>query len=252
MKKASKFFKLYKLTFVQLLSVKVHNQKKEIVRWLTSGFSSIIVHIIGFILLMVVTNLTLQSAMINPAYYTIEFHQTINSESLIEDEIAEDEPVDINKPEETVSTQQFSFTDINADTTNLDQLYKESTLNVSIKYPKGWTFIDQNVKNKLDGVTFWASDGLYNPPPYIHLEVKEKYYFNEQKYKYQIEFDDCIAYYNDPEIIEDYYIQNVYLRTEVSEDFNIKLMMVGEEAFKSFQPKFFGMIKTFDFGSSFF
>lgn len=238
MKKASKFFKLYKLTFVQLLSAKVHNQKKEIVRWLTSGFSSIIVHIIGFILLMVVTNLTSQSAMINSAYYTIEFNQTINSESFIVDEKPEDEAVDMNAPEETVSTQQVSFTEINADTTNLDQLYKETTLNVSIKYPKGWTFIDQNVKNKLDGVTFWASDGLYNPPPYIHLEVKEKYYFNEQKFKYQIKYDDCIAYYNDPEIIENYYIQNVYLRTETSEDFNIKLMMVGEEAFRSFQLDF--------------
>jgi len=29
-------------------------------------------------------------------------------------------------------------------------------------------FID---KKKLDGVTFWANGGLYNPPPYVHLEV---------------------------------------------------------------------------------
>ncbi len=229
----------------------LNERNKQLLNWLRTYVFSIIIHLAGLVLLTVLGNLHLQRALVNPVFYTIEFNNvTVN----------QTEPVEKDEIEESVTeqviqqpaSQQFSFKDIVADTTNLDQMYKETTLNVSIKYPRGWTFVDQNVKNKLDGVTFWASDGLYNPPPYIHLEVKEKYYFNEQRYKYQIEYDNYIAYYNDPEIIENYYIQNVYLRTKINEDFNIKLMISGDEAFKSFQPRFFGMIKSFNFGSSFF
>lgn len=229
-------------------------EDKKIVslKWLKPSSVSIVIHVIGFMFITFLLKLSVQNAIVNPKYYTVEFNEYINTSELIEDEtLNNNEPEDISTTEEITASQQFTLRDIDADTTNLDQLYKENTLNVSIKYPKGWTFVDQNVKNKLDGVTFWASDGPYNPPPYIHLEVREKYYFNEQKYLYQIEFDDYIAYYNDPEIIENYYIQNVYLRTETSQDFNIKLMIVGKEAFDSFQSKFFGMIKTFNFGSSF-
>lgn len=228
-------------------------KKTELKKWLRSTLLSVIVHIMGFFIIAFLANISIKTALVNPVFYSVEFNEYIKSAEIIDKEdLADNEPQDYSNPPEISSSQNFSFRDINADTTKLDQIYRESTLNVSIKYPRGWTFIDQNVKNKLDGVTFWATDGLYNPPPYIHLEVKEKYYFNEQKYKYQMEFKDCIAYYNDPEIIEDYYIQNVYLRTETGEDFNIKLMMVGEEAFNSFQPRFFGMIKTFNFGSTFF
>lgn len=228
------------------------DKKTATLKWLRTSLVSIVIHAIGFIFITFLAKLSVQNAMVNPKFYTVEFIEyTTNTEIVEEEVVNKNEPEVFETTEEAGASQQFSLRDIDADTTNLDQLYKENTLNVSIKYPKGWTFVDQNVKNKLDGVTFWASDGLYNPPPYIHLEVRDKYYFNEQKYLYQIEFDDYIAYYNDPEIIENYYIQNVYLRTETSQDFNIKLMIVGKEAFISFQPKFFGMIKTFNFSSSF-
>ncbi|MFO7524765.1 MAG: hypothetical protein R6W68_04885 [Ignavibacteriaceae bacterium] len=227
------------------------DKKTVFIKWLRASSVSIVIHLIGFMFITFLANLSVQNAMVNPKFYTVEFHEYISTSEIVEEEVLNNNETEVFETTEAEASQQFSLRDIDADTTNLDQLYKENTLNVSIKYPKGWTFVDQNVKNKLDGVTFWASDGLYNPPPYIHLEVRDKYYFNEQKYMYQIEFDDCIAYYNDPEIIENYYIQNVYLRTETSQDFNIKLMIVGKEAFNSFQPKFFGMIKTFNFGSSF-
>lgn len=230
----------------------MQNPKEEIFSWLRSSFSSVIIHVIGFILIASLSNLTMQRELINPVYYTVEFNEIINTESIVAEDLPDEMKKELPEPEANNTSNQLTFNDIKTDTTKLDQLYKENTRNVSIKYPRGWSFVDQNVKNKLDGVTFWSSEGLYNPPPYIHLETKEKYYFNEQKYKYQIEFDDCIAYYNDPEVIEDYYIQNVYLRTETEEDFSIKLMIAGEEAFKSFQPQFFGMIKTFNFGSSIF
>ena len=228
------------------------NSKTDLLIWLKNASSSIIIHVIGFILITVLAKLSLNSSVINPVFYTVEFNEVINSDNIVKQkDLIEKEPDDFSNPEEISSAQQFIFADINADTTNLDQFYREQSLNVSIRFPKGWTFVDQNVKNKLDGVTFWASDGTYNSPPYIHLEVKEKYYFNEQRYIYKMEFDNYTAYYNDPEIIEGHVLQTVYLRTETDEDFSLKLMMVGEEAFKSFQPRFFGMIKTFNFGSSF-
>jgi len=59
----------------------------------------------------------------------------------------------------------FNFDKSEYDTSNIEQIYRESTLNVSVRYPYGWTYIDQNVKNKLDGVTFWSVHGNYEIPP---------------------------------------------------------------------------------------
>lgn len=134
--------------------------------------------------------------------------------------------------------------DILTDTTELDQLYSEKTLNLSIKYPKGWTFIDQNNKNKLDGVTFWSAEGIYNPPPYIHLEVVEKYLFSPKRYKYRLKYYNYEWYFNDPVNLEGQISQEIYIRTEIDEDFLVKLIMVGEEQFLSFQPKFFALLKS--------
>ena len=137
-----------------------------------------------------------------------------------------------------------------------EQTYSESTLDVTIKYPTGWTYIDQNVKNKLDGVTFWLvnypKDSSISPPPYVHLEVKEKYLFNPARFKYKMDLNGNIAYYNDPEELEDQVSQIVYIRTDSDEDYSLKLIMKGKDAFKSFQPVFFSMIKSFRFGRSFF
>jgi hypothetical protein len=138
------------------------------------------------------------------------------------------------------------------DTLGLGNLYAESTLNVKIRYPQGWTFLDQNVKNKLDGVTFWATNFNINPPPYIHFEVQDKNYFDDRKYKYKLEMSDFILYYNDPQEIQGEVRQDVYIRTESDEDYSIKLIIKGSVEFKAFQPVFFGMIETFHFGHKWF
>lgn len=229
------------------------NIKNDYSKWYKSGSVSVLIHILGFFLIAALAKFSFKGNLINPVFYSVEFNERIISQNVVEKNNLRDEQIkQESSPDEVNQTEQFFFTDIEADTTNLDQVYRENSLNVSIKFPKGWTFIDQNVKNKLDGVTFWALDGVYNPPPYIHLEVKEKYYFIESKYKYRIELDNYIAFYNDPEIIEGYVTQIVYLRTKTEEDFSLKLMMSDEEAFRSFQPRFFGMIKTFNFGKAFF
>jgi hypothetical protein len=138
------------------------------------------------------------------------------------------------------------------DTSGLEQVYSEKTLNVKIKYPVGWTFVDQDNHNKLDGVTFWANNGIFNPPPYIFLEVKEKYLFNPSRFKFSTKLANSVAWYNDPEELEGQVSQVFYIRTETDEDYSIKLIMNGRDIFIAFQPVFFGMIKSFNFGKSLF
>ncbi len=151
-----------------------------------------------------------------------------------------------------INNEFYNFSNTDADTAGLDQVYHESTLNVTLKYPIGWTFIDQDVKSKLDGVTFWSTIGNSSPPPYIHLEVKDKDLFSASRYKYKTQMSGYIIYYNDPEKLEGQISQTLYIRTNSDQDFSFKLIMEGEDAFKTFQPIFFGMIKSFKFGSSFF
>ena len=93
---------------------------------------------------------------------------------------------------------------------------------------------------------------MYNPPPYIHLEVVDKDMFIEKRYSYKMDLEKCQAFYNDPEEMQGYVTQIIYIRTSGDEDFKLKLMMKGETEFKSFQPRFWAILKSFDFGSSLF
>ena len=159
---------------------------------------------------------------------------------------------EIKKTQTKAKAYFYDFNKTDYDTSALMQVYKESTLNVSLRYPNGWTYLDQEVKNKLDGVTFWAVDGNYKIPPYVHLNVHDKNIFNPSRYKYKFEGKGGDYYYNDPEELEDYFTQEIYIRTGSDEDYSIKLMVKGKEVFKSFQPVFFNMAKSFNFGKSFF
>lgn len=138
------------------------------------------------------------------------------------------------------------------DSTGLSQVYQESTLKVRMKYPSGWVYLDQQRRRKLDGVTFWASMGSYNPPPYIHVEVVEKYLFNPDQYSLKYDFGRFTGYYNDPVELEGQVSQTIYIRTGDDEDYSIKLIMQGHEAFRQFQPVFFAMVRSFRFGDSLF
>ncbi len=146
----------------------------------------------------------------------------------------------------------LNFSESNADTANLDQIYREATLNLSVRYPKGWTYVDQNVNDQLDGVTFWSMKGNYDPPPYIHIDVKEKYLFNKNRFKNKRLEKNYVIYYNDPVELAGQISQILYIRTDDETDFSIKLIMNDYDSFKSFQPEFFGMIKTFKFGKQYF
>ena len=148
------------------------------------------------------------------------------------------------KPDEQVVSEPAWY----ADTTHLENIYAENTLHVQIKYPYGWTYIDQNVKNRLDGVVFWGATNLYNPPPYIQLGVMDKDLFIPSKYKYHKEFNTYTIYYNDPEALSDQYSRVIYIRTDTDVDYTLKLIMKGKKQFEDFEPVFFGMLETFTFG----
>ncbi len=226
--------------------------------WVRNYSLSILFHLVIIATLIYFLNLQSNKSRINTTVFTIDTKEYVQpkfdvTESEIEKKEAEQKKIPNDQVNEKIDEiKSLSFSDIIVDTTNLDQIYSEPTLNVSIKYPKGWTFIDQNKKNKLDGVTFWLNDGRYNPPPYLHLEVVDKDLFIEKRYSYKMVLEKYIAYYNDPEEMQGYTTQIFYIRTEENEDFRLKLMMRGELEFKSFQPKFWAILKSFNFGSSLF
>jgi hypothetical protein len=157
-------------------------------------------------------------------------------------------------PQETEPDAKLRYTNSKIETAgfdslNLSHIYKESTLNVEIKYPVGWVYLDQQRNKKLDGITFWAVDNSFNPPPYIHIEVVEKYLFNPAKYKYTYKFRYFEGFYNEPEEMEGQVNQQIYIRTKADEDFIIKLIINGKDNFDRFQPIFLAMVNSFQFGN---
>ena len=251
---------------MKAFKIEIKNERADFL----SYAASFILHAGIFISILLLINISNETAKINPHYVQITtedlnsrtansgLKEKIKKENLKHEKISEVKADDrenkvAGKEKEIRNNSAFySFIKTNADTSGLDQIYNEPTLNVTIKYPAGWTYVDQDLKNRLDGVTFWSNIGNYSPPPYIHLEVKDKSLFSESRYKYKLKMRGYELYYNDPEKLEGQITQTIYIRTNTEEDFSLELIMEGEEAFKSFQPVFFGMIKTFKFGRSWF
>ncbi|MCA0389133.1 MAG: hypothetical protein LCH52_11635 [Bacteroidetes bacterium] len=124
--------------------------------------------------------------------------------------------------------------------------YKESTLNVKIKYSAGWAFLDNNERSKLDAVTFWNP----NVPnsPWVQLKVTDKYLFRESRYKTKEELDSYTAFYNKEEVTEGEVKFEIYLRTKSSEDYILTFRVKGEDTFRKYRPVFMAMLKSFKFG----
>ena len=124
--------------------------------------------------------------------------------------------------------------------------YKESTLNVKIKYSAGWAFLDNNERSKLDAVTFW-NPNLPNSP-WVQLKVTDKYLFRESRYKIKEELDSYTAFYNKEEVTEGEVKFEIYLRTKSSEDYILTFRVKGEDTFRKYRPVFMAMLKSFKFG----
>lgn len=223
--------------------------------------ASLLLHILFFAAAYFFANVHLNKVNPNAGYVQVftqqsdsepvNFEKNINptEEKETESKILESKN---EKVQESSANVTLNFLDQNADTTSLEQIYSESTLNVSIKYPAGWTFLDQNVNKKLDGVTFWANISNINPPPYVHLQVCDKDLFNESKYKHNLPLRQAVIYFNDQENLANYVSQTFYFRTEKDEDFSLKLTIKGEKEFSSFAPIFYAMLKSFKFYDSVF
>ncbi len=168
------------------------------------------------------------------------------------DEKAQEQPdADASTGQKTAQTEQAGDGGgllAGIDTMGLPGQYAEPTLHVRMRYPIGWSFMDQNKKNKLDGVTFLGPPTTSGVIPYVHVDVQEKYMFNPSKYNMKSEEKNYTMYFNPPEMLEGQYAQTIYIRTESEQDYSIKLIVKGEADFKEFQPVFLAMIKTFKFG----
>ncbi len=217
---------------------------------------SLAFHFVAFISIAIIINISQQNIINSSGYISLNTQlANFPSKSSSAKDIQNRSLGKLNKTDKIELSEKSSYYNFVAskiDTNKLSQIYSEKTLNVSIKYPAGWVFLDQDIKNKLDGVTFWATQVSFSPPPYVHLDVQEKYMFNPKKYKYQKELNNAIAFFDEPEEMENQVSQDFYIRTNSDEDFSIRLIVQGAENFKIFQPEFFGMIKSFKFGSSWF
>jgi hypothetical protein len=219
---------------------------------------SILIHL-GMVIIAVVLSNLFQKDFEQAGYVIVSTIHGISSSvekentQPIQEELKQENVNDVEESTESAEDSnvgnEFSIAAAGSDTSGLNQVYSEKTLNVKMRYPVGWVYLDQHNRNKLDGVTFWATEGNFDPPPYIHLEVTDKYYFNPQKFKYSYKFKNFTGFYNEPEELEDQISQVLYIRTETDNDFTLKLIMKGKQNFYKFKPVFFAMVNSFHFGT---
>lgn len=212
---------------------------------------SVLFHFLILLLAAYLVNYQFDKPVINSVYLTF-LESKASVKTVLEEKLSNQKLETEELIGKKTATAYYFFNQVEYDTSKIKQIYKESTLNLSVRYPNKWTYIDQNVKNKLDGVTFWVAEGSYEVPPYVHLEVQDKYIFNPSRYKYKLEHKGSIYYYNEPEEMEGYITQIIYIRTVSDEDYSLKLIVKGKETFLGFQREFFNMAKSLRFGNSFF
>lgn len=151
--------------------------------------------------------------------------------------------------ESSMALNYLNFAKSGNDTSALQNIYRESSLNVRLRYPAGWTFVDQhhNRNKKFEGITLFPQNAESESTPYLHLETNDKELFNPKRYKFNFIIKDNVYYYNEPQEIKSDIIQEFYIRTKGPDDFTIKLIMRGKENFIKFQPTFYSMLKSFSF-----
>ncbi len=233
-----------------------------------SSSASIIFHLIILFAILLILNEISEKSRVNPGYIQIapdNFAEEIPAakNKIFEKDNSKIEKINKVKRENLIAAKNnsedmnpphpfYNFSKMPMDTTGLDQVYHERTLNVTLKYPNGWTYIDQDVQHKLDGVTFWFEQTNIMPPPYVHLEVENKDLFDPSRFKSTTEINGNRIYFNAPEELEGQITQTLYIRTSSDEDYSIKLIIEGKNYFDSFLPIFWGMVKSFKFGHGLF
>ena len=228
----------------QIKSIKQNNYS-------ISFIFSVLLHTILFLVSAFLLNLQVNKPVVNSVFLSY-LESDIPKQQTDEANIDKTNEIKSENLSAEEITDYYSFSKSEFDTSDINQIYKESTLNVSVRFPNGWTYLDQNVKNKLDGVTFWSLQKNNETPPYVQLDVQDKYIFNPSRFEFKMDHNGNTYYYNQPSEMEGYITQIIYIRTDTDEDYSLKLMVKGKETFKSFQPVFFNMAKSLEFGNSFF
>ncbi len=138
---------------------------------------------------------------------------------------------------------------LGVDTSLFSNEYREKSLNISIKYPNEWYFIDQHKDEKFEGVVFiyGGANIDFGNTPFISLYLKDKNYFLSSNYKYSVLTDFYTAYYNDEIVIGSQKIFEIYLRTNDEFDFLFKLQAPNNAEFEEYKHKFFFMLKSFKY-----
>lgn len=237
----------------------LNNKNKKL--YLSLALSAL-THVFIFLLLAFLLGIKINKPIVNRIYlnlssvteYPRDEYETKNEKSVDTKKLNQIDQNTENSPEKMkqLPVNYKLFSDLEADTSDLQQVYYETTLDVTLKYPSGWTYIDQEVKNKLDGVTFWLLDSEVKPPPYVHLEVLDKYLFNASIFDDSMKISDFWVYYSEPNELEGQITQMLYIRTDIDEDFSLKIIVKNWDVYRNFQPKLLGMLKTFDFKRSLF
>lgn len=135
------------------------------------------------------------------------------------------------------------------DTTNITNEYVENSFNIRIKYPNDWVFVDQHKDNKFEGVVFFFNSFVddFGNTPFISLYLKDKNYFSSESYSYKSSTDYYTIYFNDPYVMGNKKIFELYLRTNEDFDFLFKLQANDDNEFDFYKMKFLYMLKTFKF-----
>jgi|YNPMSStandDraft_1061717.scaffolds.fasta_scaffold02519_4 hypothetical protein len=143
------------------------------------------------------------------------------------------------------------FAGIEIDTAGLINRYEENTLNVSVLFPEGWNYLDNFVKDIIDGVIFIPGENSdYDKRLSVLIQVNtNKNLFNPALYDSSFTYNRVNYYISRPQKTYEQITQVVYIRTgSFRADFIIKLTSPNEIEFKKFQPVFFAMVRSFSAG----
>ncbi len=150
-----------------------------------------------------------------------------------------------------IKTEKINFAGVEIDTTEIINRYEENTLNVSILFPIGWFYLDNKVKDIIDGVIFIPGENSnYDRRLSVLIQVNtQKNIFNPRLYDSSFTFNRANFYISKPNKTYDQVTQTVYIRTgSFKADFIIKLTAPNELEFYRFQPVFFAMVRSFSAG----
>lgn len=157
----------------------------------------------------------------------------------------------LNKDTVETNSKKIIFAGVEIDTTMIINRYEENTLNVSILFPIGWIYLDNKVKDIIDGVIFIpGKDSNYDKRLSVLIQVNtQKNLFNPRLYDSSFTYNKIEYYVSKPQKTYEQVTQSIYIRTgSFRADFIIKLTSPNEKEFKKFRPTFFAMVKSFSAG----